>query len=239
MRSALLPHETLKTLLGKSVRYLHGIGFREVCVTPASCEDWGKKDTEELERQVANIADYVLECHRQGEDFNVIAFKYYLGHLVHFRETGQVERIARKCSSCGAGKGYLMIDAVGDIWPCHRFEGADRETGASAGFRMGNIFKPGFNNQLQAAFLDFDHLGRSPKAMCGECGIEPTCGGHCPAANVSNSGSIYIPHDVECMWSQLVYDTATRIYRRTKEFPGAFKKMMDSAWAQYGDGWEL
>jgi uncharacterized protein len=117
---------------------------------------------------------------------------------------------------CGAGKGYMMIDYAGDVWPCHRFDGADTDKRAGGVFRLANIFQDGFHTELHKAFLSFDH-STMQKPACRTCPVEPACGGYCPAANFSDTGSIYTPHDSYCRWSQMLYATAEQLYAHSRE----------------------
>jgi sulfatase maturation enzyme AslB (radical SAM superfamily) len=88
---------------------------------------------------------------------------------------------------------------------------------------------------LQRTFRDFDHRVKH-KDMCNQCPVNEICGGYCPAANVSSTGSIYTPHDDYCRCSQLNYDAAAHLYDRVKQSPPAFSRMMELARAATSDG---
>lgn len=194
-----------------SMQYFQSIGFREVAISASEYPLWNQELLEILQKQLAMTADFVHECHRKEIPFNLSGFKYLINKLIHFRAGDREKDITFMPAPCGAGKGYMMVDYTGDIWPCHRFDGADTAAGAGGKFRMGNIFTAGFNHNLQKAFIDFDH-GKMHKDSCTRCPVNPVCGGYCPAANLSDSGSIYTPHDVYCAWSQMMYATAKNLY---------------------------
>jgi uncharacterized protein len=105
----------------------------------------------------------------------------------------------------------MMVDYTGDIWPCHRFDGADQAAGANGQFRLGNIFDGAFRDELQKVFVDFDHL-QTHKDTCPTCPANEVCGGYCPAANLADTGSIYSPHDTFCRWTWMMYASAERVY---------------------------
>jgi uncharacterized protein len=195
----------------ESMVYLHELGFREVAVSLSEYHLWDEKTLAVLQDQLAKTADYVHAQFRAGIPFNLSLFKYLGNKLIHPRHEQREHDIGFEKAPCGAGKGYMMVDYTGDIWPCHRFDGADTAAGAGGSFRMGNIFQPGFNHALQKVFLDFDH-GTMHKDSCTRCPVNPICGGYCPAANLSDAGSIYTPHDVFCAWSQMGYSAAENLY---------------------------
>jgi len=157
------------------------------------------------------VVDYLVDSHVAGRTVTLTVLDYYMDKLLRYLKTNNESAIKFLNNPCGAGKGYLMIDYTGDIWPCHRFDGADTDANARGQFRLGNIFTPGFNHQLQRAFLDFDH-SKMHKASCAKCAANPVCGGFCPAANLSATGSIYTPHDAFCAWTQLMYVGAEALY---------------------------
>ncbi|MCB9868581.1 MAG: SPASM domain-containing protein [Planctomycetes bacterium] len=218
------PHSTARSTFyptyahkfAKSMRYFRLIGFREVAVSLSEYHLWTDKQLDTVREQLFETVDQAVESHGTDKPFTLTGFKYLINKLIRWRRTDRPERIEFRASPCGAGKGYMMIDYTGDIWPCHRFDGADSAAGADGQFRMGNIFEEGFNHELSRAFLEFDH-GKFHKEGCKTCPVNPICGGYCPAANLSDTGSIYQPHDTFCAWSQMMYDAAESLYDRIAE----------------------
>lgn len=195
----------------ESMIYLQSIGFQETAVSLSEYHLWNQEQLETLQEQLNKTVDFVVECHRKEIPYNITGFKFLINKLIDRRATERETEIEFQAAPCGAGKGYMMVDYTGDIWPCHRFDGADTAAGANGKFRLGNIFQAGFNHSLQKAFVDFDH-GKMHKDSCTKCPVNPVCGGYCPAANLSDSGSIYTPHDVYCAWSQMMYYAAKNVY---------------------------
>lgn len=194
-----------------SVVYLHSIGFQEIAISASEYGDWTPAHLEEMGRQLDRIVDYLVERFEASDVVHLTIMKYFINKLVHARREGREAEIVFQRAPCGAGKGYMMIDYTGDIWPCHRFDGADTDAQAKGQFRLGNIFEAGFNENLQSAFLDFDH-STNHKESCLTCPVNPVCAGYCPAANLSDTGSIYTPHDNYCAITQLFYDKAVMLY---------------------------
>ena len=129
----------------------------------------------------------------------------------------------------------MMVDYTGDIWPCHRFDGADESAGTGGAFRLGNIFSDGFHSELQRAFVDFDHSTHH-KQSCTTCPVNEVCGGYCPAANLSDAGSIYTPHDSFCRWSQTLYSAAESLYSQAKHEPDVLQAILRDAANTTGTG---
>lgn len=202
--------------LASSVRYLRDVGFQEMAISAASYGQWTDSHFEMLRAELAGIVDEAVSVLATPREFHLTAFKFYVKHLVRLRRTGREDQIQFHPQPCGAGKGYLMVDFVGDLWPCHRFDGADTAAGARGAFRLGNIYQRGFNRRLQRAFFSFDHQ-RMTKPGCTTCPVHPVCGGYCPAANLADTGCIYTPHDSFCRWSRELYTAAEAIYDRAED----------------------
>lgn len=81
---------------------------------------------------------------------------------------------------------------------------------------MGNIYSQDFNEELSSVFRNFDH-SKVFKPACRTCKVEPICGGFCPAANLSDTGTIYTPHDTYCRLKWIAYEKAEKLYFRMKE----------------------
>ena len=222
--------------LSSSVAYLKSIGFREAVVAASEYQEWRPETFEVLEKEYAKVVEFVADGFRRGDDFNLTSFKYYISKLIHPRASDREDEIEFQREPCGAGKGYLMVDYTGDIWPCHRFDGADTAAEANGQFRLGSIYQEGFNRDLQQAFLDFDH-SKVHKESCNTCPVNETCGGYCPAANRSDAGSIYTPHDAFCQWSQTTYRFAESLYSVLREEGGApFERLLATAAGTKGTG---
>lgn len=217
-----------------SVRYLHEIGFTDVTVGTAAYQDWTEKDFTEFDTQLDQVISLILQGYLAGKPINLTVFKYQISAVIRHRKSGASEKVVWHKQPCGAGKGYMMIDYTGDIWPCHRFDGADADIGAGGAFRLGNITRPGFHTELQKSFTGFDH-SQFRKPSCDSCPCDPTCAGFCPAANLADTGSIHSPHDGYCRLSQMQYAAAERLYDQASE-AGVLDAILVDASGTHGDG---
>jgi len=193
-----------------SYEYLRSLGFVNITFAASDYPNWNAASISELERQLMLCAKDIRSSLRSGGGVaHITAIQYYLNKLVVPRKRGAPVDYLKQ--PCGAGKGYMMVDYSGDVWPCHRFDGADTDRDAGGVFRLANIYEDGFHTRLHKAFVDFDH-STMQKPACRTCAIEPACGGFCPAANFSDTGSIYTPHDNYCAISNMQYRVAESIY---------------------------
>lgn len=196
-----------------SVRYLwEDVGFTSVVLGDADYNNWNSDLIEVYRQQLSQITDYLFHDFCAGGSKRLLIIDYYLKHLIHPR--AEHELVTQRRSPCGAGHNYCMIDYVGDIWPCHRFDGAAEDSNTCDCMKLGNIYEPGFNERLSNAFRSFDHQ-TIYKPVCKTCPVEPICGGFCPAANLQDSKkSIYTPHDGYCNLKWTMYEVAKSFYDR-------------------------
>lgn len=192
--------------LFESLLYFESLGFINFGFAMAHEASWTGPDFDEWDRQWGLIADHVIERFRQGKRLIVSAFDWIIEKVV----AG-----AQRAYSCGAGRGSVMVDYNGDLWPCHRWDGADYDTATKGQWRLGSIFAPGFNDELHLALLDRDRSTMQNLA-CSGCSLEPLCAGGCPAANLSLTGSIYLVHGNECRIAQILYPHAMRVHDTLK-----------------------
>lgn len=229
-------HPSYVATLASSVEYIHSIGFRVMAVSPSEYDEWSATHFAKLEEELEKSVRFIKGVYQAGGSYNIGSFQYYIDRLIRHRLDGDPEGIEVQRQPCGAGRGYMMIDYTGDIWPCHRFDGADEAAGAEGQFRMGNIFSGTFDHRLQRAFIDFDHY-EVHKESCGKCPVNEVCGGYCPAANLSDTGSIYTPHDTYCRWANMTYHYAEKLYLDLRDTDSdAFGRMIADASRSSGTG---
>jgi uncharacterized protein len=190
------------------------VGFINIVAADADYDNWDEHHFETYREQLRLICDYLFDDFTSGGKRSLKVLSYYLQQLIEPRDLDRA--VERRNFPCGAGYNYLMIDPKGDIWPCHRFDGAAEDSGLGGKMKMGNIYSEVFNENLSNAFRNFDH-SKVFKPACKTCPVEPICGGFCPAANLSDTGSIYTPHDNYCRLKWVLYEEAELLYRRMKD----------------------
>ncbi len=87
-------------------------------------------------------------------------------------------------SECGAGAGYLSVDAGGGLYACHRL-------GVS---RLGDLER-GPDRERQAEWRDNRYRARE---KCPACWLRNVCGGGCRQAALENRGDLRLPDRLGC-----------------------------------------
>jgi hypothetical protein len=107
--------------------HLHGLGFLEVGIAPASPINAGLLPTPEQDETLfTGFAELARRFASEAAEGRVLPFSNLLDVLGRLH-VGQV-----KSAPCGAGLGYLALDTEGRFFLCHRLAGVER-------FRVGDL----------------------------------------------------------------------------------------------------
>ncbi len=179
-RSTVVP-ATAGTLLA-SYRYFRSLGYTDIAFMPGSPTDWDAESIAFYEAEFERVVDVCIDDWRRGEPV-------LLGGIHPFVE-GHI-RGTRHKHACGAGRGLLLVDIHGDLWPCHRW---NKQRQAS--WRIGSIYE-----QFEEAARS--HLDRADQTVvleqdCPRCPAQNSCSGGCPAENLEATGSVYRRHANSC-----------------------------------------
>jgi len=181
-----------------SVKYLSGLGFRSITFKVAVNCNWLESDFEALQSQYAKVSEYYLRNIIANKPLNIDEFRKGL-HAMH--SVNQNSRFP-----CGAGRGLILIDPRGEIWPCHRF--GPHQCGGQ--FRLGKLGEQ-FNDRLRVVFLNYD-IARDAKANCKQCRAKLTCRTWCYAECVDSTHSFYDPGSEYCRANQILHDQILHLH---------------------------
>lgn len=191
------------------------IGFQSVMLAKADYDSWSEEHFEIYKLELDKIISYLINDFREGGEKRLAFFTFYAAKLIMPKEKGYP--IESRSFPCGAGYNYSMVDPDGNIWPCHRFEGAARVTETQSAFLLGNIYNRPYNNSLSNALRSNRHY-RFLKDSCSNCPVQEICAGGCPAANLEELGNdIYHCHDVGCRLAWLDYEKSKNYYHKICE----------------------
>lgn len=174
-RSTVLP-DTVFTL-AESFDYLLGLGFRDVAMVPGNNRAWDNQTIRTLEQQYRLIKDRVAQLFRQG---CLVRVKYF-NEVAHALAAGG----AAPGSNCGAGKGIVLIDVKGNIWPCHRWSKQ-----AESPWRLGSIFESWSNREARQQ-IEYESASMATR-FCLNCPASFACQGGCPAENFEDTGQPFL-----------------------------------------------
>ncbi|MDI6784741.1 MAG: radical SAM protein, partial [bacterium] len=154
--------------LYESALYFEKLGYRNIVFSPATNMEWNEEHFSILEDQLEKLSDFYLEKFRTGIEFSI----HPLDNALRAIATP-----FRRKPHCGAGRGLVLIDTEGNIWPCHRWNGYDTDKQ----WILGSIWG-GFDDELRQAFLDFN-CHYDVNADCEHCLAVNMCGAGCVAEN--------------------------------------------------------
>ncbi len=165
--------------LHESAKYLAGLGFRTMTFKAAVNCHWKEDDFKALRSQYEKLAEFYIDALVSGKRGSIDDLHNGL------RAIHSVETTSR--FPCEAGRGVILVEPSGDLWPCHRF--GPHQCGGQ--FRFGKLGGP-FNDRLRSVFLDYNVLEDSD-AGCSSCPAALTCRSWCYAECVDSTGTLYNP----------------------------------------------
>lgn len=163
---------------------LNDYGFDQISLEPVVLPETHRlalhaDDVPYLERQYELLAAEYLKRRQTEKWFNFFHFMLDL-------YDGPCE--SKRMSGCGAGNEYVAVNPVGDIYPCHQFDG-------NAQFKMGSVLDNSFEPSI-AEFFAKNNL--TAKSDCMKCWAKYYCSGGCAANAIQYGGSINTPCEVSC-----------------------------------------
>ena len=168
-----------------SFRYFRELGFTSIGLFPCESNRWTPSTLEMLEAQFTLVAEDWTEAFRSSLALHVLPLERWFT---------KKERESRGRNPCGAGRGMVLIDVEGGIWPCSRFSSHEPTK-----FRLGSIYG-GFSDSLRKPFLEGC---REEKFYpeCKNCSAKKMCEGGCLVENLEETGDmfVYSPNDCEIL----------------------------------------
>ncbi len=116
-----------------------------------------------------------------------------------------ISKKTEKSFGCGAGRGSVLVDIHGFLWPCHRFSSSLR---VHKNLVLGSIWG-GFNNRLRKAYLSLDRPD-SFGARCIRCKKKQFCFGSCIGANWQENANLLRPSRGHCKVVNILYEVSSR-----------------------------
>lgn len=208
-RSTITPETVDK--LAKSYRYFCDLGFLKVAFAFAESDKWNNSKILQILHDQFN--EILVEHWKQ--------MKSRQQYLVLSPFTSYVERIIHKNNNihfgCGAGRGSLLVDIHGLLWPCHRFSSSLR---VHKNLLLGSIWG-GFNNRLRIAFNSINqpkHFG----SRCTKCKSKQICFGSCIAANWQESANLLRPPLGYCKVIRVLHEVFPRHIKEIRKTDAVF-----------------
>jgi uncharacterized protein len=163
--------------------HLAALGFVEVGIAPTSpvSADFLPTPAQD-EALMAGFAALARRFADAAADGRVLPFSNLLDLLAKLH-AGDVRLVP-----CGAGLGYVAMDAQGAYYPCHRFAG-------DAAFRIGDV-AAGRDHAKVRTYLDNEARARAPH--CASCWARSLCAGGCHYDNHQREVVLRQPRGGSC-----------------------------------------
>ncbi len=179
-RSTVVPSSAHRIV--ESYRYFRSLGYTNIAFVPGGPQEWDDKSNKVYEQAYHEVGELLINDMRNGVFINLKGVDDFIQGFIRQR---------RFSHSCGAGRGLLLIDLHGDIWPCHRWNKAEEQS-----WRIGSIYE-NFNEEARKQ-LDCDSFTDRLEQNCEICPANLFCSGGCPAENLETTGSVYRRHWNSC-----------------------------------------
>ena len=189
--------------------HLIGLGFHEVGIAPVSPVSKALLPTARQDAALLKgfglLAGRFVAHARKGL---VMPFSNILDLLgrIHLGQTKPV--------SCGAGFGYMAVDAKGGFFPCHRLTG-------EADFCAGSL-ETGINTGRINSCLGTLNKGR--EESCSRCWARTLCAGGCHYENHLRENHLGLPRGTSCKFIRSWLDLGMKTYAELRT-DGAIEAM--------------
>lgn len=199
-------------VLMENVKYLVNLGFRVMTFKPAADCGWRAQDFQILREQYEQVANYYIDSLVAEKPLEISEFDKTVG-LMHSKQSGPI--------GCGAGRGLVMVDHNGEIWPCHRY-GAHMCGGQ---LRLGAFGAP-FNDRLRNVFANA-RLAEDYNPECERCPAHLFCTNWCTAESLDTMNNMYTPHPDYCEFNKVLYDVVANFHNHLRSrHPKIFAKLL-------------
>jgi uncharacterized protein len=189
--------------------HLTGLGFHEVGIAPVSPVSKALLPTAEQDAALLEgfglLAGRFVAHARKGL---VMPFSNILDLL------GRIHLGQTKSVSCGAGFGYMAVDAKGGFFPCHRLTG-------EADFCAGNL-----DTGIKADRINscLGSLNEGREESCSKCWARTLCAGGCHYENHLRENHLGLPRGTSCKFIRSWLDLGMKTYAELRT-DGAFEAM--------------
>ena len=180
--------------LGDSVKFLAEQGVRNISLNPNFDAYWKDADLEVWKQGLTDVAAFYTDSFRKGRNVDVNVFDEKI--------TTWVKGGFGSEDYCKFGEGTIAVAPSGNIYPCERLVGDDR----NPEFCIGTIFE-GFNSRRDELVC----LTKEKNETCQSCALEARCMNWCPCQNLASSGSINHPGSLVCWHDQVLIELADEV----------------------------
>jgi len=198
---------TLKSL-PNTVRYLMGLGLRQIHVNPDYSASWRSENVETLKSVYGELADIYMDSYKSGNPVYINAIDGKIAILLR----GGYQHAER----CHMGKKEFAFSPEGNVFPCERIIEDGRSDNKHC---LGNVDKG-----IDLSLLTCNMMGTDDvNAECLTCGISKYCMNWCGCSNYLSTGYYNRAGAFLCAEQRMLVTTAFHILETlSKEMPEVF-----------------
>jgi uncharacterized protein len=177
--------------LGENIRLLHEENLiNQFVIGFASHVEWRDDQIADYRSGLIDVFEYYLD-----NRFNKNSRRLRIGLFEIGDIESAYEHLGTLCWGCGAGSGRFAVAPDGTIHGCSKLSWAAPGREVETRLPLGAV-EEGFTNVGNRQKL-LDHSSR-PRVKCHSCEIAAYCNGGCYAANLADTGHLYVPADYYC-----------------------------------------
>ena len=188
-RMTIMPSDA--AMLGDNIRRLHeDLAINQFVIGFATHVDWQDEQIADYAAGLKEAFDYFVEQRVEQKSRRLRISLFELGQLEDSYATG-----SEGAWGCGAGSGRLAVGADGVFHGCSKLAWGAKGGSKAAPLPLGSV-ETGMsqpNNRLKL----LNHTS-DPRTKCHSCEIKAYCQGGCYAANIADTGNMYVPADYFC-----------------------------------------
>jgi uncharacterized protein len=181
--------------LPESVAFLVGLGAPAIHINPNICAVWPPDVLEEIEPAFQRLADFYIDCYAHDRE---IALNAIDSKIIVFLKRGYSPE-----DRCGMGRTQWAFAPSGNVYPCERFIGDDRDFT----FCLGNIHT-GLSDKRCCLLLR--QTGNRTQA-CLSCPLRNYCMNWCGCTNYYLAGQTDQAGAVLCALERATLHAAHRV----------------------------
>lgn len=185
--------ETLP-FLPETVSFLIGLGTAVIHLNPNIGAPWHDHGSA-LHAAFQHIAEQYIRCYQQGQE---IAINIIDSKIILFLKGGY-----SLADMCGMGETQWAFAPSGNIYPCERFIGEDKDDS----LRLGNL-ETGLSRIRQCALLA---KKGNHNTACQACGFKEYCMNWCGCTNYYMTGRTNLAGPLLCSMEKAAIDAARRV----------------------------
>lgn len=177
--------------LDSNIRALHEeFSINQFIIGPATHVDWSDSQVAHYSSSLKRAFDFFAEERVQNKSRRLRIGLFEIGQLSQGYVAGRAE-----AWGCGAGSGRLAVAPDGSFHGCSKLAWGVTGGSKAAPLPLGSVDTGMSQPENRLKLLDHTV---APRLKCHACEIATHCSGGCHAANIADTGDMYIPADYFC-----------------------------------------